>query len=173
MVYQQTCFLFQTFRICVFFVPNPSQCGEPLKTHFLDAPCQVDDNISGSNYTECDKWLQMSLCMILIRGSARRSGSLAAGRQQPSFQESACAWLHWLGVTTQVRGQFGVVRGSSVLSNKTAGPPDWIRTVSWQPAPLPHPEPWEHPSGGDWDCRAPFFLNQLPFLSSCNLAQIN
>ncbi len=68
-----------------------------------------------------------------------RSASRPAGRQHQPFPESACAWLHWLGVTTQVRGQFGVARGSSVLSNKTAGPPDWIRPVSWQQAPPPTP----------------------------------
>lgn len=124
--------------ICWF--QHPSRGREPLKTHFWDATCHVDDNISKSNYSKCDfKWMQMSLCMILIRGGARLSGSLPAGRQGQPFPESACAWLHWLGMTTRVRGQFGVTRGSSVLSNKTAGPPDWIRPVSWQQAPPPTP----------------------------------
>lgn len=73
------------------------------------------------------------------------------GSNKP-FPASACAWLHWLGMTTQVRGQFGVTIGSSVLPNKTAGPPDWIQPVSWQqapptaPPPQPYPEPWGHPS---------------------------
>lgn len=81
----------------------------------------------------------MSLCMILTRGGAQRSMSLPAGRQHQPFPDSAFAWLHWLGVTIQVRGQYGVSRGSSVLSNKTAGPPDWIQPVSWQQAPPPTP----------------------------------
>lgn len=119
--------------------PTPQQSAE-LKTHFSDATCHVDDNVSKHNYTKCDfKRLQMSLCMILIPGAAWRSVSVPAGRQHQPFPESACAWLHWLGVTSRVRGQFGVTRGSSVLSNKTAGPPDWIRPVSWQQAPPPYP----------------------------------
>lgn len=33
--------------------------------------------------------------------------------------------------------------------------------------------PWEHPPGGDWDCRAPFSFHQRPFICSYNLAQMN
>ena len=88
----------------------------------------------------------MSLCMILIHGAAWCSVCVPAGRQHQAFPELACAWLHWLGVTTQVRGQFGVDRGSSVLSNKTAGPQDWIRPVSWQRAPPPHTPTSNHES---------------------------
>lgn len=147
---------------------------EPLKTHFSDASCHVDDNISKGNSTKCDfKCLQMSLCMILICGGARCPVSLAAGRQHQTFPELPSAWLHWLGVTTRVRGQFGVKRGSSVLSNKTAGPEDWIRPVSWQQAAHPHPEPVEHRSGVDWDCRTPFSFYQLLFICSYNLALMN
>lgn len=48
------------------------------------------------------------------------------------------AWLPWLGVTSQARGQFGVTSGSNVLPNNAAGPRDWVRPVSWQQAlPLP------------------------------------
>ena len=55
-----------------------------------------------------------------------------------------CAWLHWLGVTTGVRGQFGVNGGSSVLSNKTAGPsrldPASLPATGEPPSP-PDPTP--------------------------------
>lgn len=76
----------------------------------------------------------MSLCMILIHCAGLRSVSLPAGRQHRPFPKSVCAWLHWLGVTTQVRGQFGASSGSSMLSNIPAGPLDWIRSVSWKQA---------------------------------------
>lgn len=75
--------------------------------------------------------LQVSLCIILIRCAARSSVVLPAGRWHQPFPESACAWLHLLGVTTRVRGQFGASRGSSVLSNITAG------TSSLDPASIP------------------------------------
>lgn len=147
---------------------------EPLKTHFQDATCHADDNISKSNYAKCEfKCLQMSLWMILILSAAQFSEAQTAGRQHLPFPESACAWLPWLGVTTEVRGQFRVTWGSSVLSNKAAGPPDWIRPVSWQQALLPTSNHESTRPGGDWDCRAPFSFHQPPFICSYNLAQMN
>lgn len=83
------------------------------------------------------------------------------------------AWLPWLGATFQVRGQFGVTLGSNVLSNKAAGPQDWVRPVSWQRALPPTPNHGSSRSGGDWDCRTPFSFHQFQFICSYKLAWTN
>lgn len=164
---------YEGFNLFCHFL-NPSLSRKPLEPNLQSATCQVDDNVWKSNYTKCDfKCLKVSLCMTLICGAARHSVSETAGRQHRPFPESARAWLPWLGVTTGVRGQFGVTWGSSVLSNKAAGPPDWIRPVSWQRALPPIPNYESTRLGGDWDGRAPFSFHQLPFICSYNLAQMN
>lgn len=120
---------------------------EPLKTHFPDATCHVDDNISKSNQTKCDfKQLQMSLCMILIRGAARHPVSRPAGRQHqpfPAVSVSMAALIrcdYW--GQGPIRGHLRVKR--VVQYNSGTSRPDPASLLATGTAP--HPEPWEHPS---------------------------
>lgn len=66
----------------LLFKSSP-QSSEPLKTHFSDATCHVDDNISNSNYTNVI--LNGCRCHFGWYWSARCSVLLPAGRHRPTF----------------------------------------------------------------------------------------